>query len=388
MRIALYYPWIYLKSGAERTILEILKGGRHKYTIFTNHYDGDATFPEFKNLKIIELKRVSVKRDLWSVFKAAVVISLQKINLKGYDALFVVSEGLGDLFMFRNGIIHSVCYCLTPLRPVFDEEYKTRVLVKMSILQQIKFKLFSLLFKKIDRFLWSKYSFIFFDSRETLRRATIGGILNIKANNYEVLYPGVNIADEPEKSKQTSESYFFLPGRIMWTKNIELAIKAFIKFKKSRKIFRIHKLIIAGQVDEKSRAYFSGLKKLSGDRKDIIFINSPTDSEMKSLYSKCTAVLSASFNEDFGLTLLEGNSFGKPVIAINNGGPGETQINGVTGILVGESVSEYSRALNVLDSDRVLVNKMGNAAKLNSTKYGWDKFLDILDKRLELLNPS
>jgi hypothetical protein len=45
MRVAAYYPWIYLRGGAERTILETLRRSRHDWTLFTNRYDREATFP-------------------------------------------------------------------------------------------------------------------------------------------------------------------------------------------------------------------------------------------------------------------------------------------------------------------------------------------------------
>src|SRR3989344_6680196 len=102
MKIAIYYPWIYLTSGVERVILEIVKRGKHDYTIFTNRYDKKNTYPEFKNLKAVELNRVSIKRDLFPVAKAALTIAFQKINLSGFDVLFVHSDGLGDLVLTRN----------------------------------------------------------------------------------------------------------------------------------------------------------------------------------------------------------------------------------------------------------------------------------------------
>ena len=45
------------------------------------------------------------------------------------------------------------------------------------------------------------------------------------ADQVEILYPGVDLGRlEPGTVRSTN---FVLPGRIMWTKNIELAIEAF-----------------------------------------------------------------------------------------------------------------------------------------------------------------
>jgi hypothetical protein len=69
MKIAIYYPWVYLTSGIERTILEITKLKEHQFTVYTHHYDLPNTYPEYKNLTVIQLRRVQVNRDFFSVLK-------------------------------------------------------------------------------------------------------------------------------------------------------------------------------------------------------------------------------------------------------------------------------------------------------------------------------
>ena len=48
MRVALYYPWIYLTSGAERIILELSGRSRHSWTLFTSHFAPEQTFQVFE----------------------------------------------------------------------------------------------------------------------------------------------------------------------------------------------------------------------------------------------------------------------------------------------------------------------------------------------------
>ena len=71
MRPALYYPWVYLKGGAERVLLQLMKSSRHDWTLYTNHFDLDGTFPEFQQYLVIELSRVSVRRNAFDVAGAA-----------------------------------------------------------------------------------------------------------------------------------------------------------------------------------------------------------------------------------------------------------------------------------------------------------------------------
>lgn len=372
MKIAVYYPWIYTKSGVEKTILALATDTRNTYTIFTNHYDRDATFDDFSNLEIVQLTKISTNRSLLNVLIAAFTIGSQKINLENFDLLLVQSEGLGDLILLKNSSIPVVCYCHTPLRPVYDEHYKKRAFKGFKPVGKLFFNLFSFAFEIVDRYLWKKYDYIFFNSKETYNRALKGRLISKTVNNFEVLHPPVFIKNQ--KNKVKFKDFFLLPGRIMWTKNIELAIKSFIRLKTHRKLKRDFKLIIAGHLDYKSKEYFQKLISLIKNREDILFILDPSQKKLDLLYQECMCVVSSSFNEDFGITLIEGNHFGKGVIAINRGGPKESQINGVTGILVKENVLSMSKAMQIMSVSST-AKEIGAAAKTNAKKYSLNNFI-------------
>ncbi|HEV2445391.1 MAG TPA: hypothetical protein VGS58_05695, partial [Candidatus Sulfopaludibacter sp.] len=102
MRVALYYPWIYLTSGGERVILELARRSRHEWKLLTSHYEPENTFPELRRMNVTELNPVSVRRDVISTARSAATILLQKLPIDDCDALFVLSEGLGDFILFRN----------------------------------------------------------------------------------------------------------------------------------------------------------------------------------------------------------------------------------------------------------------------------------------------
>jgi len=377
MKLAVYYPWIYLTSGIERTLLEMAKLEGHTVTFFTNHFEPDQTYPEFKQLNVIQLKYVPVKRDLISVIKAALTISTQKIDLASFDRLIVHSDGLADLILLRNSSIPTILFCHTPLRPVFDPVYRQRVLMNKSTLHRLNFHLFSAIFRLIDRFLYSKYSTLIFNSQETTNRAKNGHLLDhVVSSKIHILHPGIDL-----KKAKTGEfkPYFLLPGRIMWTKNIELAISSFIRFQTQLPSSEFS-LIIAGQVDAKSQIYLKKLQRVAQNRTDITFIENPSDAKLRELYSKCYAVLSPAFNEDWGLTLLEGNAHGKPVIAINQGGPKESQIDGQTGYLVKPTITAFTYALTKMVDNPQRAKRLGANATEHVKSYDWSHFRQALNQ--------
>jgi len=122
LNVACYYPWVYLQSGIERTIVETVKRSRHKWTIYTNHYSPDNTFADFKNINVRELSRISVKRGYLHVLRGALRILSQRIPINSNDLLMVHCEGLGDLITFRNHTKPVICYCWTPLKVLNDAD--------------------------------------------------------------------------------------------------------------------------------------------------------------------------------------------------------------------------------------------------------------------------
>ena len=93
MRIALYHPWIYVKSGLERTILEIVRRSRHDWDIHTSHYDAQGTYPELRDYAIRETSRVSVRRNYGAVLAASARVASTRLDLEGVDALVVCCDG-------------------------------------------------------------------------------------------------------------------------------------------------------------------------------------------------------------------------------------------------------------------------------------------------------
>lgn len=324
---------------------------------------------------------VSVERSLRPVLKAAITIASMKLDLKSFDALLVHCDGLGDLILNRQRHIPVVCFCHTPLRPVFDVHYAHRAMERYKGAGRLGFQLFSAGFKLVDQWMWSRYRHVLFNSKETLRRARHGGLLRGLNGNYEVLHPGIDWHGvEPTWQY---EPYFLVAGRIMWTKNVETAIHGFMRFKKMRPAQRPFRLIVAGAVDVKSQPYLAYLREIAQHREDIEFVISPSDQVLDGLYANCYAALFPPFNEDWGMVPIEANAYGKPVIAVNRGGPLESQVHGKTGYLVAAEPEAFAKAMASLAENERLVRTMGEHARQHALKYDWSHFVARMDEVLE-----
>jgi glycosyltransferase involved in cell wall biosynthesis len=381
MRVALYYPWIYLTSGVERTLVELSGRSRHQWTLYTSHFEPEHTFPEMARRSVVTVGEVSVVRSIGAVATAAAQILRLRLPLENHDMLVVASEGLGDLAVFRNAERPTLCLCFTPLRAVFDPAYRRRALEEQDLAGRMLFQLCSWLFCCLDRLAWRKYGRVVCISHEARRRALAGRLVD--DSKITVLYPAAGVrADTPS---DRFDHYFLAPGRIMWTKNLELGIAAFRRFKASSAEFQDYRLVIAGIVDKKSEAYYARLRELAAPEPGIDLRLHPSDSELAELYRNCRGVLFTAFNEDWGIVPLESMTFGKPVISVNRGGPRESIQHGVQGFLEEPEAEAFAVRMAELARDSELSRRMGIAGFQYARRYSWQSFADHMDEELDRL---
>jgi glycosyltransferase involved in cell wall biosynthesis len=218
---------------------------------------------------------------------------------------------------------------------------------------------------------------------ETVRDRLAAGALYPR-DAVEIVYPGVRTAQI--RTSGTFERFFLLPRRIVWTKNIELAISAFkLFFEQAPAELRNFRLHIAGMVDRKSVPYHQSLRELAAGIEQITFETTISDRRMEDLYQRCWAVLAPAFNEDFGITPIEAMSHGKPTIACNRGGLRESLTDGITGYLVEPEPAPFALALRRLAQDEPLARELGAQAAARAGDFTWEKFVRRIDDKLQQL---
>lgn len=376
MRVALFYPWIYLKGGPERTFLELSRRSRHEWLIYTSHYDAEASFPELKSCGIRETSRVSVKRSYGAVLSASARVAATRLDLDGVDALVCGCDGVGTFITVRNSRVPVVNLCFTPLRAVYDAEYRRRHLERYPRTRWIALAVEGV-YRLLDRVLWRRYSGVVCISETVRDRVADGGLR--ERGEMAVMYPGVDGASIV--ASERFEPFFLLPGRIMWTKNIELGIAAFRRFREETG--RDFRLVIAGMVDAKSRGYFARLQAMAGGDGAVSFHVAPTDAQLRDYYDRCTAVLFTAFNEDLGLTPMEAMARGKPVVAVNRGGPREVVEHGATGFLAEADPEPFAKAMASITADDATPRAMGRASLERVRRFTWERFVSEFDDYLE-----
>ncbi|MDZ7586505.1 MAG: glycosyltransferase, partial [Patescibacteria group bacterium] len=147
-------------------------------------------------------------------------------------------------------------------------------------------------------------------------------------SNYKM--KGSHPSDHP-----SDRGYFLIVSRVVGGKGLEMAVKACTELGLPLKVVGE----VAGWSGEMKR-----LKRLAGY--NVEFLGSVSDEKLIELYSGAKAFLATARDEDFGITVVEAQLCGTPVIAYRGGGYLETVVEGKTGIFFDEySVEGLKEAL-------------------------------------------
>lgn len=373
MKVSLYHPWIYLRGGAERTILELVRRSRHSWTIFTHHFEPDSTFGGFARLDVRELTpRISVRRSFAPLVRAAATISTAR--LPASDALLVSSESIGDFVLARNRL-PAVCFCHTPLK-ILHDVHTRQALAARDPLRSTALRAMGPPFELVERRMWRRYRHIFANSNEVRDRIVQAHLA--PAERVEVLYPGVDV-DRFSFAGGARDEYFLVPGRIMYSKNVELALDA---YRTARGQGLRSRLVVAGTVDTKSIPYLASLRKRAVGL-PVDFELDVTEERMVQLMQRALAVVFPSWNEDFGIIPLEAMATGTPVIGVNSGGTRETVRDGETGWLLDPDPGSFARRLLAIEANDSPSHGMREAARRRAQQFSWDAFAQRIDDVIE-----
>lgn len=198
---------------------------------------------------------------------------------------------------------------------------------------------------------------------------------NVPENKIIVAYPGINNELEIQKGKLKSgikKPYFLFVGAFKKSKNIPNLLQAFDTFlQKTKKDYQL--LLVGGDkwLDPEIEKTFQLLNdKTQRNTKILGFVS---DEKLTTLYKNAVALVSPSFYEGFGLSFLEAQSFGCPVIGSKRGSLPE--VIGDSGLLVEPvNTKKIASAMQKLAEDNEMRRYLIEKGYENVKKYSWKAF--------------
>lgn len=309
LKVALVHEELTQLGGAERVLdamLEIFP----KAPIFTLVWDKVRTQHKYDkfNVRPSFIQKLPFGAKYYKWYLALMPLAIESFNLKDFDLIISDASGLIKGIKTRPEQLH-ICYCHTPTRYLWGE---TEEYLKTAPIPKIIKPLMPLVIWLLRR--WdlraSKRPDFYLANSQNIKNK----IRKYYGRDAEVIYPPIEVNKFRISAKL--EDYFFMVTRLEPYKKADLVIETFNKLPRL-------KLKIAG-----SGTKAPELQKMAGS--NITFTGRISDKELAELYARARAFIFPQ-EEDFGLTAVEAQAAGRPVIAYGRGGALESVIEGRTG---------------------------------------------------------
>lgn len=356
IKVALVHDYIKDAGGAERVLLQLTKLFPNA-PIYTSFYvRGSAAHSLFSNVKIFESLYAPVLKiwRLYSPLRFLLPNIWGSIDLSKYDLVIASSSNYIARGFKVSPNTKTVVYCHTP--PRFLYGLKTGMDWRKNIVIRVYGQLIAHFLRIFD-----------YKSASVIDN-WIANSENVKKRIYKhykkesvVIYPPCNTEEIIKISKKyNKKDYFFIASRLVGSKGIKEAILAANKLGV--------RLIIAGTADGFTSVE-KDLKSVAGPT--VEFVGRVSDDRLWRLYSEAIGFIALAKDEDFGMSVVESQAAGTPVLAFKGGGFLESVVEDETGLFVGSlKVDGIANAMKRLKSkkwNKKLIQK--NSLRFSNSEF-------------------
>ena len=310
--IAIFHDNLVQMGGAER-VTEALLAALPGAALHTTLAVPSKLNPLFRELDIHTtwMRHLPAPGRLYRHYFLLYPLAVETVDLREYDVIVSNCWGHAKGIKKRPDALH-VCYCQTPMRWAWRyDDYVARE--EMGALKRMVLPWLVAPLRRWDMRASARPDFLIANSATVADR-----IQRIYGRASTVIHPPIDV--ERFASLVPGEDSYLIVSRLTAYKRIDLAIEACNSLGR--------RLVIIGDGPDRQR-----LQRLAGPT--IEFLGRQPDEVVTRAAGACRALLFPG-EEDFGMTPLEINAAGRPVVAWKGGGALETVVEGRTGVFFTE----------------------------------------------------
>ena len=365
MKIALVHDYLIDFGGAERVLLA-LHEIYPEAVVFTSIVDKNKMGESWKYFEKLKIKtswfnKIPFASKLISPLRFLLPTIWGSFDLSSYDLIIDSSAwAITRGFKSRKNQI-EICYCHTPPRYLYGFD-TSRDWNKLWFGKLVKIyaAIINRFIKIYDFNSAQKVDYFVANSENVKKR-----IEKIYHRDSVVIYPPVELLKKQE-GIMNNEKYFLTGGRLVAAKNFDLIIKACKKENFKLKIFG------TGILE-------NDLKSLGNEK--VEFLGKVPEEKLFELYKNASGFIVAQKDEDFGITTIEAQLAGCPVIAYHGGGYLESVVDGKTGIFFDElNVESMIKAIIIFNKTKWNKKIIQDNAKKFSRERFKKEILELVRK--------
>lgn len=323
MKLALVHDWLNQIGGAEDVLTELV-GMFPDAPLYTSIYwreEMPATWQQW-NIRTLWMDKLPSIYRHHQRYLPLYPLAFGNLDLAEYDLVITNKSGFCHGVKTSNHKLGKkathVCYCLAPTRYLWQyDAYVTREGFGNTLKRLIQPVIGRL--KRWDYAAAQRVDHFIAISTEIQAR-----IKQFYNRDSRIIFPPVNTTRfQPVDASEVSD-YYLIVSRLIPYKRVDLAVEACTRLNLP--------LLVAGAGRDREM-----LQKMAGDT--IRFAGYVSDEELPRLMARCKAFLFPGL-EDFGITPVQAQAAGRPVIAYRGGGALDTVLDGTTGLFFEEPTVE------------------------------------------------
>ena len=355
--VLLVHDYLLVMRGAERTF-EAITSCYPDAAIATLLYDPVQTEGRFADRPVRTSFLQPFAADQGRFRRSLPLLPLAAERLPVKDARIVISSSSAFAHGVRPapGAVH-ICYCHSPFRYVWHERGRTERSAPAVARPAMRGVLGRLrgwdlrAARRVDRFV----------ANSELTRKRIGDYYGRDA---VVVHPPVDV--DRFTGRSDPRDHFLMVGEVTRHKNSEIALAAAERAGL--------KLKVVGAGPE--------LPRLRDRYRSAEFLGRVDDRRLTELYTTCRALVVPAV-EEFGITMVEAQAAGRPVVAAGAGGALEIVTDGVTGVLVKpRSVDDLADAMRATDWESFDAAGLRTSAHRFSANQFAERFTSVVSGML------
>jgi glycosyltransferase involved in cell wall biosynthesis len=315
-RIALFQDYLAQNGGAER-VTEAIHQALPEADLYTTLAVPERISPYLRWLgaRTTWMQALPAKSKLFRHYFLLYPFAVESTHVEDYD--LIVSSCCGYAKGVKRGpnAVH-VCYCHNPMRWVWRfSDYVERE--KFSKPMKLALQLMVQGLKKWEMRAATRPDYYIANSHIVADRLKAAFRVDATVIEPPIVTARFQISSE-------IDDYYLVLSRLVPYKRLDLAVEACTRTGR--------RLMVIGDGSDRGR-----LERLAGPT--VSFLGRLPDAAVSRYASRCRALIFPG-EEDFGMTPLEINAAGRPVVAYGAGGATETVIENLNGVLFREQTME------------------------------------------------
>lgn len=361
MRIAVVHDWLVTYAGAERVLENILKcyPDADIFTIVDFASRKDCKFLDGKKVTTSFIQRLPFAKKHYRGYLPLMPLAIEQHDLSGYDLIISSSHAVAKGVLTGPDQVH-VSYVHSPIRYAWDLQHQ--YLYESGLSKGIRSWIARLILHYIR--IWDSRTANGVDAFAANSQFISRRINKTYRRESRVIYPPVNVSAFTIGTKR--EEFYLTASRMVPYKKIPLIINAFASMPERQ-------LVVIGDGPE-----FKKAKQLISP--NITLLGYQPGDVLRDYMQRAKAFVFAA-EEDFGITPVEAQACGTPVIAFGRGGVLETVLDlmheNPTGLFFSEqTVGSLVEAIHLFEQNQSVFTS--DACRRNAERFGDERFRNEL----------